>query len=132
MNEINVEFDLPSVSEEISSEVSFAYNKSNIQIKYHYYDENMVEKEFLIEIFDVYKFIFTSDSCCNPFQIENSFERIISLNKSDLLEEARQNAINTGINFSKENKHFMMYISDYGCYESIAEKITCKILDNPG
>ena len=129
MNEINVVFDLPSVSEEISSDVTFLHNNGKSTIKFNYYDEDMFEKEFIIEIVDVYKFIFTSDSCCNPFQIENSYERVISFNNSNVLEEVKRNANVSGININKESKHFMLYISDYGCYEFVAEKISYRICD---
>ena len=129
MNEISTICDLPSISEEFSSEVSVLHNSGNSQLKFSYYDENGLEKEFTIEIAGVYKFIFTSDSCCDPFQIENSFERIISLGNSKLLGEVKRNANMSGISVSNESKHFMMYISDYGCYEYVAEKMSFRISD---
>jgi len=123
MNDIKVLFELQSTSDEISSEIIFTLNKGKSTIRFHYNDENMIEKAFYLEVTNVFKFIFTSDSACSPFQIEAAYEQLIIINNSVLLEEVKHNAEVLDSIIDKATNHFMLYIPDYGCYEFIAEHI---------
>lgn len=129
MNDINVIFDLPTDAAEISSDLTFSHKNGNSEVQFNYYVDDLIEKTCVIEAVDVYKFIFTSDSCCNPFQIEKSYEQVVSLGNSTLLSDLKRDANLSGMIIGNDISHFMIYIPDYGCYEFIAAKISHTLFD---
>lgn len=116
-------FELPVTADDFSSDVLLEHFKGKSIIKFSYMNNENVEKEYSIEITDVYKFIFTSDSCCSNLQIENSYERLISIEHSPLIHEVNSNLEINGIKTNAILSHFMIYIPDFGCCEYIAERI---------
>jgi hypothetical protein len=123
MEKVKVLFELPLIPDMDLSDVSFGAHEGNSTIELKYESGGDFDKTFQIKIRNVYKFLFTSDSCCKPFQMEHAYETVVSVNNSSLIEEVRKDAELLDILIDKETKHFMLYLPDYGCYEFIAEDL---------
>jgi hypothetical protein len=129
MIEKKILFELPVTSDDFISDVSLEHLKGNSLIKFSFINRDNKEKICKIDVIDVFKFIFTSESCCNPLQIENSYEQAVSIEKSVLTDEVVSSLELNGIETSTKFYHFMIYIPDLGCCEFVAKKITNSISD---
>jgi hypothetical protein len=123
MNSVSVLFELPVTASDFTSDVTIIHYRGQTALHFEYYDGEE-EKEYRLILHDTYTFRFSTDVCCTTFQIENAYEQMVELAKSEWIESIYALSNVNEIPIAKNLKHFMIYLPDFGMCEFAALKVS--------